>query len=275
MAIGIITAFIQGIRMRRDRLKQLLQFSDYVECVDQSPHKQQPVQPAPENREQASFIESPYGIPYLKDPPAMPEICPMRDVDLNTINNSFGRIASAYDCPSLTGVLQRLFIFGLIAAKRPQRILELGFRFGGTSFLMLSALQDVGNNGKLVALDPCPEPALDFSRFGDRFFLYKGASPYDVGPAVKELGGLIDFCHIDADHIYKAVMADLTAVMPYMNDDSYILLHDACWPDVKNAIRDFLALHPHEIVDCGLIDPFANPEGWSGMHLLRVPPKRT
>ena len=226
----------------------------------------------PKNDDSQGFREGQYGIPYLRDLPEMPGICPVRDANLNTIH-SFGRVASAFDSPSQTGVLQRLFLFGLVVAKRPQRILEIGFRFGGTSFVMLSALQDAGNNGKLVALDPCPEPALDFSGFGDHFTLCRGTSPDDVKSAAQLLGGPIDLCHIDADHTYKAVMNDMKAVIGYMNDDSYILMHDACWPDVKNAIQDFLNQDSRGVIDCGLIDPFPNAEGWSGMHLLRVPPQ--
>jgi len=228
----------------------------------------------PEDKQPFCSKGNQYGIPYLKDPSELSEICPVRDVDLNTIH-SFGRVVSAYDCPSQTGVFQRLFLFGLVVAKQPKRILELGFRFGGTSFVMLCALQDLGNNGKLVSLDPCPEPALDFSQFGDNFYLYRGTSPGDIKSAVQVLGGKIDLCHIDADHTYDSVLADLSAVKEYMNEDSYILMHDACWPDVKNAIQEFLERHPYEIVDCGLIDPFPNEEGWGGMHLLRVGPKAT
>lgn len=88
------------------------------------------------------------------------------------------------------------------------------------------------------------------------------------------LGGKIDFCHIDGDHSYDSVLADLSAVKEYMACDSYILLHDACWLDVKNAIDEFLRTNPEEIVDCGLVDPFPNEEGLGGMRLLRVVPRK-
>jgi predicted O-methyltransferase YrrM len=219
-------------------------------------------------RESHNFEESRYGIPYLRSLAEMQDTSSMRGVDLNSIR-SFGRVASAYDCPSQTGVFQRLFLFGLVVSRQPKRVLELGFRFGGTSFVIMCALKDAGNNGKLVALDPRPEPGLDFSEFGKDFFLYKGSSPQDVKSAVEVLGGKIDFCHIDADHAYEAVLTDLLTVKEYMEDDSYILLHDACWPDVKKAIHEFLERDP-DAVNCGMVDPYPNEEGWGGMHLLRL-----
>ncbi len=216
----------------------------------------------------APAVSNRYGIPYLRDPTGLDGVCAVRDVDLNTIE-SFGRVARAYDSPSQTGVLQRPFLFGLVTARRPRRILELGFRYGATSLVMLCALEDVGGEGKLVALDPAPEPMLDFSRFGERFSLYQGSSPRDVVGAARELGGPVKLCHIDADHRVEAVSADLEAVRPHMAPESYVLLYDGCWPDVARAIRAFVKRHARDVVDCGLIDPFANDEGWSRMHRLR------
>jgi len=86
-------------------------------------------------------------------------------VDLNTVA-SWGRVASACDSPSLTGWNQRQFLFGLVVARRPERVFEIGFRYGGTSLVILSALQDNGS-GRLVALDPDPEEGPERRRGSD------------------------------------------------------------------------------------------------------------
>jgi hypothetical protein len=200
----------------------------------------------------------------------LPGIFSMPDVDLGSLD-SFGRVLAAYDCPSQTGVFERLFIFALVAAKKPQRVFEIGFRFGGSSFLMMSALEDVGEGGRLVALDPKPEPALDFSRFGDRFELVRGSSPEDVPGAVARLGGPVDLCHVDGNHDYEPVLADLEAVYRHLAPDAYLLLHDAYWPDVRRAADQFLRRHPRTLVDCGFVVPWPNAEGWGGVRMLRRP----
>jgi hypothetical protein len=210
-------------------------------------------------------------LPLLRPTDQLQGIYTLTGVDLGDLD-SFGRVLTAYDCPSQTGVFERLFMFALVTAKQPARVLEIGFRFGGTSFLMLSALEDVGGTGRLVALDPAPEPALDFSRFGDRFQLVRGSSPGDVPAAVAALGGSVELCHIDGDHSYAPVLADLEAVLPHMAPDSYALLHDAMWPAVRRATDDFLAAHRGQVIDCGFVSPWTNAEGWGGVRMLRFAP---
>jgi predicted O-methyltransferase YrrM len=187
--------------------------------------------------------------------------------------DSWGRILAAYDAPSLTSHAERVFTYGLILAKRPERVLEIGFRYGGSSFLMLCALQDA-ERGRLVSIDPHPDPVVDFARFGDRFTLIRGASPLEVPKAVQTLGGPVDLCFVDGDHSYAAVLADLFAIEPHMANDSYALLHDASFPDVQRATDEFLNRHRNRVIDCGLVCPLTSADGWSGLRMLRFVNRR-
>lgn len=207
-------------------------------------------------------------LPFLKSKASKLGISTTSEYDLNSID-SWGRILSVYDAPSQTDHRERLFTYGLVFGRRPERVLEIGFRFGGSSFLILCALEDAGR-GKLVALDPQPEAVLDFSRFGDRFTLIRGRSPEDVPGAVAALGGPVDFCFLDGNHSYSAVLADLEAIDAHMADESYILMHDAAYPDVQRATNEFLAVRPGRVIDCGLVCPWITNEGWGGLRLLRV-----
>jgi predicted O-methyltransferase YrrM len=149
-------------------------------------------------------------------------------------------------------------------------VLEIGFRYGGTSHIILCALEDRGTPGRLVSIDRQPEPAVDLAPFAHRFHLLHGSSPAAIPEAVRLLGGPIEFCFVDGDHSYRGVTADLEGVGPEMSHDGYILLHDAFRPEVRRAIQHFVGAHPKRIVDCGPIAPWPNAEGWGGMHLLRT-----
>jgi predicted O-methyltransferase YrrM len=199
-------------------------------------------------------------------------------IDLNMIQvdpndlESFGRVACVFDCPSQTGPFERLFLYGLVVARRPQRILEIGFNKGGTSLVMAMALEDVsmkGIEGHIVSIDPNPNPQIPLSNWKHRLTLLTGRSPEDIPKAVKMLGGVVELCFIDAEHTYEAVLKDAAGVLPHMAKDGYILFHDACWPEIARGILDFCAAHPN-VIDCGKMSPHANPQGWGGLHLLRI-----
>lgn len=213
-------------------------------------------------------MTQPSALPFLRQREGLEGVSVMPPVDFSSIH-SFGRIISAYESPSQTSIAERVFTFGLVFARQPARVLEIGFKFGGTSFLMLCALADAGG-GRLVALDPNPEPALDFSSFGDRFQLVRGRSPEDLPAAIAALGGPADLCHLDANHGYEPVLADLEALLPHMAAESYILLHDAMWPEVRQAVDRFLGRHSPDVVDCGVIAPSSNALGYAGLRLLRI-----
>ena len=212
-------------------------------------------------------MKHPSPLPFNKAKAARLGISTTSLTDLNSLD-TWGRVLSVYDAPSETTHGERLFVFGLLMARRPERVLEIGFRFGGTSFLMACALEDT-KHGRLVAIDPNPESVLDFSRFGDRFSLIRGKSPQDIARAVEVLGGPVDVCFLDGDHAYAAVLADLEAIGEHMADESYIIMHDPVQPDVQRATDEFLARHPQRVIDCGLVCPSTSPEKWSGLRLLR------
>lgn len=207
-------------------------------------------------------------LPFLQPGPELVDVPRMGPLDLNSLRG-YPRILSAYLVPSLTRIEERLFVFGLVTSRRPERVLEIGFRFGGMSFLMLSAMQDTGR-GQLVSIDPSPSAALDFSQFGESFHLVTGNSPAALAEAGRILGGPVDLAFVDGDHVRAAVAADLQGVFPLMAPGGYILLHDAFTPDVRESTEEFLASKTGVVVDCGFVCPWHNEQGWSGLRLLRV-----
>jgi hypothetical protein len=73
------------------------------------------------------------------------------------------------------------------------------------------------------------------------------------------------------------VLADLKGVFPALNTNAYIVLHDANYPGVSDAVADFVSTSG--ITDCGKIGRDRNesqknqtyrgkPVIWGGLHLL-------
>ena len=58
---------------------------------------------------------------------------------------------------------------------------------------------------------------------------------------------------IDACHSKRAVLRDAKGVMRVIQDGAYILFHDACRQDVKEAIDAFANINMSRIVDFGLL----------------------
>jgi hypothetical protein len=92
----------------------------------------------------------------------------------------------------------------------------------------------------------------------------------------KEAGAPFDFAFIDGNHTFEFVKRDIAAVLPLMADASYLLFHDANYPDVKRAIDESVA-ECSELTDCGLVsvEPTIFQEGdkvttWAGLRLLRL-----
>jgi hypothetical protein len=122
---------------------------------------------------------------------------------------------------------------------------------------------------------PKVDPAL-WSQLSQRCRMFEGPSP-DILPEVRrQVGVPFDFALIDGNHTYDFVKRDIAAVLPLMADASYLLFHDANYPDVKRAI-DVSVAENRELVDCGLIsvEPTIFQEGdkvttWAGLRLLRL-----
>lgn len=111
------------------------------------------------------------------------------------------------------------------AARHATKAMEIGFNAGHGSAIMLLA------NPRLTlrAFDTCDlayaKPCLEFLNavFGDRIALVEGRSQQTV-PAEAEGG--FDLVHIDADHLYAAVAADLANALPRCREGAIVVLDD-------------------------------------------------
>ncbi len=165
----------------------------------------------------------------------------------------------------------RIVLYGLIRGLKPRTYLEVGVRWGGSARIVASAMEANGS-GKAVGLDPDLSAFRPRARelFG-RYATVRGYSPDDIGKAVKELDGPVDFAFIDAVHTYSAVKEDLAGILPYLSDTACILFHDAYHQGVNQAVDEFL-VERDDFNDHGIISQNAEvglPVSYAGLRLVR------
>ncbi len=174
---------------------------------------------------------------------------------------------------------ERLLLYTLTFCLRPRRILEIGTYQGGSALVVNSALQSLGSDGRVFCVDP--QPAIDpehWQLLEARTSLVEGHSPDVLPEVVRQAGGRFDLVLVDGDHTYEGVLADAEGVLPCVQPGGYILFHDGFHADVKRAIDEFVAAHPKEVIDLGLLtrevtsqeDDAGNRVEWGGLRLVYV-----
>ena len=127
------------------------------------------------------------------------------------------------------------FICGLLRAKRPAKILEIGVSAGGTTAVILKALDLLDLPSQVHSIDLLPRWARDENKatgyvvdqyvpaLTQRWKLYLGRV---ASVPLKTIGRGIDFCVIDTMHIVPGELLDFLVTLPYLQTGSVVLLHD-------------------------------------------------
>lgn len=186
------------------------------------------------------------------------------------------KVAVLRDSPILMTPSERLLLYALVHGLRPARCLEIGTFQGGSAAVCCAALDALGQ-GRLVCLDPDPAISPDvWRKIRHRTVLLPRRSSVEaLEEARRRAGGGFDFVLIDGSHHYPHVLEDLAAAAQFMRPGAFLLLHDAHFPDVAQAIEDALKLLP--LTDCGLLCTERCPGSapgpkrvWGGLRLLRL-----
>lgn len=168
---------------------------------------------------------------------------------------------------------ERLMLYALIVSLQPKNALEVGVCDGGSSKIMVRAMDDI-NRGRLYSIDPEPRVTPELLQsLGHRMTLKRGFSPQDVAELRAQAGTGFDFAFIDGDHGYDSVVRDIRGVLEYLSDSAYLLFHDSHYADVRMAIDACVAENPRQLQDCGLICRTSVWEAdrsarWGGLRLL-------
>jgi len=189
------------------------------------------------------------------------------------------RLTVVHDAPVHQLMSERLMLYSLVFGIQPERALEIGTLYGGSTMIMCAAMDDVGK-GKIACVDPEPRVTPEHWRLVEhRATMVQGYSPDVLPDAVSAVGGPFDFALIDGDHTHAGVVRDFEGVLPHLADEAWMLFHDAHYYEVRDAIDEVLAKHGDQLHDAGLVStPDApepdNPEiRWGGFRLVRRGPR--
>lgn len=121
------------------------------------------------------------------------------------------------------------FICGLIREKKPKKILEVGVNQGGTTTVLLQALNMLNLDTKLYSLDI--DPKLKAQRnisewaphLTDKWSLKFGR---DASAYLEEIGENIDFCILDTAHFMPGEVLNFLCILPYLSDAATVVVDD-------------------------------------------------
>lgn len=126
------------------------------------------------------------------------------------------------------------FINGLIRKHKPKNILEIGVARGGSSILILNAIKDILDS-RLVSIDLNSNYKSKkvgylvneiFPELMGKWKLYTGDMPHKF---LSKLNLNFDFFFLDTAHITPGEFFNLIEVLPFLNENSIVVLHDIVW----------------------------------------------
>ena len=127
------------------------------------------------------------------------------------------------------------FINGMIRKYKPKKILEVGVASGGSSAIILNAIQDI-ENSHLYSIDKMTNAVNkrdketgwiikeNFRNFMKKWTLFTGGITSNF---IEQIGGDIDLVFIDTVHESPGEWLDIIQVMPFLKKtNAIVMLHD-------------------------------------------------
>ena len=141
---------------------------------------------------------------------------------------------------------QYYLINGIIRKHRPKNCLEVGVARGGSSILILNAIKDI-DNSRLVSLDLNTNFYMNnslltgyrvkqyFPELTSKWQLFTGEQPHIF---LKKLNIKFDFVFLDTAHISPGEIINFIEILPFLNENAIIVLHDIMFHFYKEKIRE-------------------------------------
>jgi predicted O-methyltransferase YrrM len=204
---------------------------------------------------------------------------PLCDVTATFAEFDLSSMAVITTAPVWMTRAERLLLYTLTFTLRPTRYLEIGTLRGGSALIVAAALDHLNSDGRLICVDPAPQIEPDhWQQLAPRTTLLTGYSPDVLREARRLAGGPFDMVLIDGDHSYQGAIRDAAGVLEFVADGAYLLFHDCFFPEVGQAIDDFVAEHPNHLLDHGPLTREITTEArdngpaltWGGLRMLQV-----
>lgn len=123
---------------------------------------------------------------------------------------------------------QREFLNGILRKYKPKKILEIGVRHGGSSIIILNAINDF-KDSKLFSVDISSSEDIGkcvykyFPDFIIKWNLYKGNIATEF---MKLIGDDIDMLLIDTAHFEPGEILDFLIALPFLKEEAIVIFHD-------------------------------------------------
>lgn len=123
---------------------------------------------------------------------------------------------------------QREFINGIIRKYKPNKILELGVLFGGSSIIILNAIKDLPYS-HLYSIDIDGAPHIgscvknNFPYLENKWTLFKGSISAKY---IEKVGKNIDLAMIDTSHFQPGEILDFLLILPFLTEEAVLIFHD-------------------------------------------------
>ena len=123
---------------------------------------------------------------------------------------------------------QREFLNGVVRKFRPKKIIELGVAEGGSSSIILNAINDI-KNSHLYSIDLSTHHLIGscvknlFPNLLNKWSLYTG---YTASKFVEKIGGGIDMAFLDTSHFEPGEILDFLIILPFLNKGAVVVFHD-------------------------------------------------
>jgi cephalosporin hydroxylase len=184
---------------------------------------------------------------------------------------------------------QRLFLWSFIYGVCPKRYLEIGTAEGGSAMIVMSAIKALGfEDFQGICIDPKFDITTETKQaLENNFTFFEEISSLEVMKKAKtQVGGFFDVLLVDGDHTYDYALADIILAIPFVQPGGYILVDDAGYYQVRDAIQ--YAVERFNLIDAGFMcrhitpykkhhviekdGPWQGEEPFmSGLHVLRKP----
>ena len=136
---------------------------------------------------------------------------------------------------ALLSTIDMKFINGMIRKYKPKKILEVGVAGGGSSAIILNAIQNI-ENSHLYSIDKLIRcfrrrnketgwiVKEKFSNLMNKWTLYTGGITANF---IEKIGGDIDFVFLDTFHEAPSEWLDLIQILPFLKKkNAIVMLHD-------------------------------------------------
>lgn len=142
---------------------------------------------------------------------------------------------------------------------KPKLTVEIGMAFGISSLTILTALSSIGNEGRLISIDPfqstvwhgCGITSVDRSALNEKHTLLENFD-YLVLPELCKNSERIDFAYIDGWHTFDYVLLNFWFIDKMLNVNGIVGFNDCHLTAVTKTINFVLSHRKYEEIDVGL-----------------------